>query len=132
MVLRQVWTELNPRDKSTLINAFTADGISEFTISFIFLPLYYANALANPHVGLLRALVLHAELLRGLHAEGCTNWSAGKAINVDIMDVANATSRVETSFDFERIIERTKVSQRHGNDWVVKTGNPNELDISQQ
>lgn len=72
-LLLRTWESLSHTEREVLTGHLLADGICNICVLFAFLPQYFANAIANPSVGLRRSLILLMELFEMVHARGRTD-----------------------------------------------------------
>merc|ERR1712187_740964 len=95
-------------DKVVLTSHFTSDGIQDYAVVILCLPLYLSNALKNKCVGILRALRILVEILKLLYRYNLDTGGTYIA-NVDMKSFADFTEQVHSGQEFENSVEFLRI-----------------------
>jgi len=88
------WEELTNQEKDALLELFLSDGHDDKAFILLYLPLFLANATANPDLGLRHGLQFLVDLYTKLMAHRCLNQEAS-TVTVDISSLASAAKNVD-------------------------------------
>eukprot|EP00930_Biecheleria_cincta_P033052 TRINITY_DN2289_c0_g4_i1.p1 TRINITY_DN2289_c0_g4~~TRINITY_DN2289_c0_g4_i1.p1 ORF type:complete len:972 (-),score=134.75 TRINITY_DN2289_c0_g4_i1:90-2570(-) len=102
------WRKITADEREALTECLLVDGIKFRACIFMFLPLFLANARANPGLGLARAFRGFRELLRKLHRHGAMS-SPGSTVTIDIAGLASIASRASSCDILVAAIEKAEI-----------------------
>ena len=110
-ILQAAWKKLPADEKEFLVRCFTADGITEESFVFVFLPDYFAKALANPEVGLQVALLGFLDLLEKL--QDYMYKVTAMVVTVDLADFVAIIPMIKAPRGLQECVAHMKVVQKH-------------------
>ncbi|CAE7481846.1 unnamed protein product, partial [Symbiodinium sp. CCMP2456] len=88
------WEDLTNQEQDALLELFLTDGHADKAFILLYLPLFLANASANPELGLRHGLQFLVELHTKLMAHRCLNQEAS-TVTVDISSLASAAKSID-------------------------------------
>ncbi|CAE7253192.1 unnamed protein product [Symbiodinium necroappetens] len=92
--LANSWEDLTNQEQDSLLELFLADGHEDKAFILLYLPLFLANATANPELGLRHGLQFLVELHTKLMTHRCLNQEAS-TVTVDISSLASAAKSID-------------------------------------
>jgi len=117
--LEEAWKKLDSYDTQSMVKWMTADGIHTQALMCVFLPNYFSNAIANPHIGLHFAFLNLLDLLD--RVEEYMDKAQAKVYTIDMADFAVMMSQCASSRSLCEIIKQLKILRKDTKISVVLT-----------
>ncbi|CAE7370681.1 unnamed protein product [Symbiodinium natans] len=111
------WEALTDQEQDALLELFLTDGHDDKAFIILYLPLFLANAMANPQLGLRCGLQFLVELYSKLLAHRCLNQD-GSTVKVDISSLAASAKTIDNARLLRQCLDCSRIV-KHGNGVTV-------------